>query len=234
MARKILKAKTSTTENKEISTKPVKRKRNKKLKSGDFPLVILTMGILIFGIIMVFSASYYTSINDAGNPYAYLIRDCAWACVGVVVMVIAATVDYHIYYKFAKPIMYVSIVLLLLLLTPLGIERNYAVRWLGVGEITIMPGELAKPAAIIFTSWFLSRNPKIIKSFTKGVLPLMLLCIVYAALIIIQPNLSTAITVCIIIVGIMFAAGLNYIYVGGVIGAGALGIVGLLTLRLMK
>lgn len=232
MARKILKAKakTSTTKNKETSTKPakVKRTKNKKLKSGDFPLVILTMGILIFGIIMVFSASYYTSINDAGNPYAYLIRDCAWACVGVAAMVFAATVDYHIYYKFAKPIMYISVILLLLLLTPLGIERNYAVRWLGVGGITIMPGELAKPAAIIFTSWFLSRNPKIIKSFTKGVLPLIVLCGVYAGLIIIQPNLSTAITVCIIIVGIMFAAGLNYIYVGGVIGAGALGVVGLL------
>lgn len=230
MAKKILKVKkkTKTSVNNMTATTPVRRTRSKKMKSGDFPLVILTMGILIFGIIMVFSASYYTSINDVGNPYAYLIRDVAWACIGVAAMFVTATIDYHIYYKFAKPIMYTSIVLLLLLLTPLGIERNYAVRWLGVGGITIMPGELAKPAAIIFTSWFLSRNPKIIKSFTQGVLPLIALCGVYAALIIIQPNLSTAITVCIIIIGIMFAAGLNYIYVGGAIGAGVLGVVGLL------
>ncbi|MFV0518516.1 MAG: putative lipid II flippase FtsW [Aminipila sp.] len=198
-------------------------KRKRRMKSGDFILVLITLGLVIFGIIMVFSASYYTSINKTGNPYAYLIRDTVWAMLGLAAMMVTATIDYRFYGKIAKPAMITVVVLLLLLFTPLGIERNYATRWLGVGGITIMPGELAKPAAIIFTAWFLSKDPKRIKSLTKGVLPLFLLCGVYGGLIIMQPNLSTAITVCIIIVGIMFAAGLNYVYLGGLLGIGAAG-----------
>lgn len=199
-------------------------KRKRKMKSGDYFLVLITLGLVIFGIIMVFSASYYTSINKSGNPYSYLIKDTVWAMLGLGAMLVTASVDYRFYGRIAKPIMIISIILLVLLFTPLGIERNYATRWIGVGGITIMPGELAKPAAIVFTSWFLSRNSKLIKSFTKGVLPLFILCGVYGGLIILQPNLSTAITVCIIIIGIMFAAGLNYIYLGGLVGVGALGI----------
>ncbi|MBE6035183.1 MAG: putative lipid II flippase FtsW [Clostridiales bacterium] len=199
-------------------------KRKRRMKSGDFILVLITLGLVIFGIIMVFSASYYTSINKSGNPYSYLIKDTVWAMLGLGAMLVTATVDYRFYSKIAKPVMIISVILLVLLFTPLGEERNYATRWLGVGGITIMPGELAKPAAIIFTSWFLSRDPKIIKSLTKGVVPLFVLCGVYGGLIILQPNLSTAITVCIIIIGIMFAAGLNYIYLGGLVGVGALGI----------
>ncbi len=199
-------------------------KIKRRMKSGDFVLVLITLGLVIFGIIMVFSASYYTSINKSGNPYSYLIKDTVWAMLGLGAMVVTASVDYRVYAKVAKPTMIISIILLLLLFTPLGIELNYAKRWLGVGGITIMPGELAKPAAIIFTAWFLSKDPKKIKSLTKGVVPLFVLCAVYGGLIILQPNLSTAITVCIIIIGIMFAAGLNYVYLGGLVGVGALGI----------
>lgn len=242
MAKKMLKAKNEKKTAKSAAgaaagTKTKQKKttnrrlKKKTMKSGDFPLVILTLGILIFGITMVFSASYYTSINDAGNPYAYLIRDAVWAAAGVVAMIVVANIDYHVFFKYAKPIMYISVVLLVLLLTPLGIERNYATRWLGVGGITIMPGELAKPAAIIFTSWFLSKDPGRIKSLTRGVIPLLLLCGVYAGLIIVQPNLSTAITVCIIIIGIMFAAGLNYVYLLGLMGAGVFGVGALLILN---
>jgi cell division protein FtsW len=200
------------------------RIRARKMKSGDFVLVILTLGLVIFGIIMVFSASYYNSINDAGNPYSYLIKDIVWAGMGLCLMLFTAVVDYRIYGKLAKPILVISIVLLVLLFTPLGIERNYATRWLGVGGITIMPGEISKMAAIIFVSWFLSRDSNLIKSFSKGVLPLLILCGVYGGLIINQPNLSTAITVCIIIIGIMFVAGINWFYLVGLIGSGALGI----------
>lgn len=199
-------------------------KRKRRMQSGDYILVLITLGLVIFGIIMVFSASYYTSINKSGNPYSYLIKDTVWAMMGLCAMLITASVDYRFYGKISKPIMIISLILLVLLFTPLGVERNNAARWIGVGGITIMPGELAKPAAIIFTSWFLSRDSRLIKSFTKGVLPLFALCGIYGGLIILQPNLSTAITVCIIIIGIMFAAGLNYIYLGGLVGVGALGI----------
>ena len=91
-----------------------------------------------------------------------------------------------------------------------------------------MPGEIAKPAVIIFTAAFLAGDPKRILSFTRGVLPLLLLMVVFGGLIIKQPNLSTAITVCGIIAGIMFLAGLQWRYILIAGGLGAAGVTALI------
>lgn len=203
------------------------KKRKKKMKSGDFILTILVLGLVIFGIIMVFSASYYSSISETGDPYAYLKDDIKWAVIGAFVMLIAALVDYRIYSRFAPVLLAVSLILLGLLFTPLGVTRNYATRWIGVGNFTLMPGEVAKICAIIFVAWFLSRDSRRIYSFFRGVLPLLALCVVYFTLIILQPNLSTAITICAIIIGMMFVAGLNLFYLLGIGGLGAVGVIAL-------
>lgn len=206
------------------------RGKKNNLKSGDFLLVILTMGLVIFGIIMVFSASYYQSINETsahgeGNPYAYLLRDLAWAALGFALMVFTAIFDYRKYRGIAVPALIISLILLVLLMIPgVGININGATRWLGVGGFTIMPGEIAKVALIIFVAWFLSEKPERIKSFTRGILPLFLICMVYGGLILKQPNMSTAITVVAIIILMMFIAGMNWMYCGGLIGLGAAGI----------
>lgn len=180
------------------------------LRSGDFLLVILTIALVIFGIIMVFSASYYQSINESesGSPYNYLIRDIIWAALGFVLMIITTALDYRIYRKIAVPALIISFVLLVLLLIPgVGHESNGAVRWLGVGGLTIMPGEIAKIALILFVAWFLSENPRRILSLTRGILPLFGLCGLYGGLILMQPNMSTAITVVAIVIVMMFVAG---------------------------
>jgi cell division protein FtsW len=203
------------------------KKRKPRMKSGDFILTILVMGLVVFGIIMVFSASYYSSISETGDPYAYLKDDIMWAIIGTIAMLVAASVDYHIYNRFAPMLLIISLLLLGLLFTPLGVTRNYATRWLGVGGFTLMPGEITKICAIIFVSWFLSKDKNRIHSFFRGVLPLLLLCGTYFGLIILQPNLSTAITVCAIIIGIMFVAGLNIFYL---VGIGAIGVIGVAAL----
>jgi len=202
-------------------------KVKRKIKSVDFFLIILTLGLVIFGIVMVFSASYYTAINKEGDPYYYLKRDLIWAAGGLLLMWLTTVIDYRFYAKTAPYIMAVSLVLLALLFTSLGETRNNATRWLGVGDYTIMPGEIVKIAIIIFTAWYLSKDPSRIRSFTRGVLPLVSLCLVCTLMIIKQPNLSTAITVSGIIFGMMFIAGLNIIYFIGVIGAGATVVSGL-------
>lgn len=203
-------------------------KNKKQLKSGDFLLTIIVLGLVVFGVIMVFSASYYSSISETGDPYAYLKDDIKWAVLGAIAMLFAAMFDYHHYQRFAPLLLAISILLLGLLFTPLGVTRNNATRWIGVGGFTLMPGEVAKICAILFVAWFLSRDLSRIKSFFKGVLPLFGLCGVYFGLIILQPNLSTAITVCTIIVGMMFVAGLNIGYLITIGGLGTAGILGLI------
>ncbi|MCI8648035.1 MAG: putative lipid II flippase FtsW [Firmicutes bacterium] len=206
------------------------RSKKSKLKSGDFILVILTVGLVIFGIIMVFSASYYQSINETsksggGNPYGYLTKDVMWAVLGFGLMLFTAVFDYRRYRKFAIPILIASFILLVLLMVPgIGHEGKGATRWIGVGSITIMPGEIAKIALIIFVAWFLSEKPQRIKSLTRGILPLFGICAVFGGLILIQPNMSTAITVVAIVILMMFVAGLSWLYCGGLVGLGAVGI----------
>lgn len=203
-------------------------KKIKRLGGGDFCLTCLTMALVIFGIVMVFSASYYVSISKRGTPYYWLRQDIIWAVGGTILFIFCSFFDYKWYKKLAVPAMAVSLILLVLVLIP-GISKSAkgAARWIPLGPITIMPGEITKIACIMFVAWFLSRRPDLIKSFTRGVLPLVMLLGVICALIMLQPNLSTAITVAGIIVGIMFVAGLNWFYVGGI---GAIGVAAVLAM----
>lgn len=202
-------------------------KRKAELKPGDFWLMLIVMILVIFGLIMVFSASYYYSISQAGNAYSYLLRHGLWVILGIGVMILGASIDYRIYRKAAVP--FVIIIGVLLILVPfIGTTVNGATRWLSIGPITIMPGELAKPAVILFTAWYLSEKSDRIKSAVRGILPLIALAGVYGALIIKQPNLSTAITVCGIVVAMMLVAGMKWRYFFGAAGIGAGGILSIL------
>ncbi len=204
-----------------------KVKRNNKkmtLRSGDFWLMLFTLMLVIFGLIMVFSASYYYSISRDGNAYSYLLRHGVWVVIGAGAMIFGAVFDYRRYKKLAVPALVLSVILLILVLTPLGQTTNGATRWIAIGPITIMPGEIAKLAAILFVAWFLSEDVNRIKSILRGILPLVGVAGVYGALIIMQPNLSTAITVCGIIVAMMLVAGLKWRYVITAGGAGVAGI----------
>ena len=201
--------------------KGIKVKKQKKAQM-DFIIIVCTIILVVFGIMMVTSASYYSALSE-GSAYYYLIRELIWVASGSVLMWLATVIDYHVYQRFGFVIMIISIILLVLVLTPLGVERNNATRWLGMGGITIMPGEVAKISVILFVAWFLSRKEEIILSFTKGILPLLFLAGVYGALIMKQPNMSTAMIVCVIILGMMFVAGLKWKYL---ISLGAMGVVG--------
>lgn len=208
-----------------VESKVKRNNRKMTLRSGDFWLMLFTLMLVIFGLIMVFSASYYYSISRDGNAYSYLLRHGVWVVIGTGAMIFGAVFDYRRYKKLAVPVLVLSVILLILVLTPLGQTTNGATRWIAIGPITIMPGEIAKLAAILFVAWFLSEDVNRIKSILRGILPLVGVAGVYGALIIMQPNLSTAITVCGIIVAMMLVAGLKWRYV---ITAGCAGVAGIL------
>ena len=211
-----------TSENNGTEQKPERLKSSRRksipLKPGDFALTALVMMLVIFGVIMVFSASYYYAISKEGTPYYYLIRDIIWAVVGTAAMMFMAVFDYHKTQKMAIPVLGVVIVLLLLVFTPLGVTINNATRWIGVGGATIMPGELAKPACILFVAAWLSHPRHSIRSFVRGVLPPLLVAGVAGVLIAMQPSTTTAATLIIIVFGMMFIAGMSWAYVGGAFG----------------
>ena len=196
----------------------------KRAKPCDFLIIVLVMMLVIFGVVMVFSASYYKSISEDGTPYSYLKKQAAFALTGCVLMYIASVMDYHVWRKIAPYLLFGSLVLLLLILTPLGITVNGSTRWIGVGPLTIMPGEISKVAVIVFVAFYLSAKPDRILSIFRGILPMLFLAGVFGFLIILEPNLSTAITVVGIVVGMMFLAGLKwrYLFLMGLLGGGGI------------
>jgi len=197
----------------------------------DMGIIFPTAILVIFGIVMVFSAGYYTTVNAYGDAFYYLKRQAAYVALGIVLMAAAARVDYHVYAgKFYWLWTIGSILLLGLLFTPLGVEVNSATRWFTLGPVNITPSELSKLAIIMFTATYLARNPRQVRKL-PGICVLLAVMLVHAALIIKQPNLSTAIVICAIMLGIMFVAGMHLQWYALGAGAGVLGVFYILNFR---
>ncbi len=200
------------------------------IKETDFWMLTVTIALVMYGLIMVFSASYYFSINENGNPFYYLIRDGIWVILGTGLMCFGIMVDYRKWNNktLILGLLAVCLMLLLVVFTPLGHTANNATRWIMVGPITIMPGEIAKMGMIFLIAWFCSENTRKIRSFTRGMLPILAVAGLFAALIIKQPNLSTAITLVGIVLVMMLVAGMRWIYIFVLTGAGAAGVMALI------
>ena len=201
------------------------------IKSADFFLLVLVLALVFFGLAMVFSASYYTSISESDNPFKYLLKDGLWVFIGLILMGIGMMIDYHAYANkfWAIGAVIVCFLLLIIVLTPVGTNLNGAQRWIYLGPVSIMPGELAKLGLIFFISWFYGKRPIRAHRLFSGLLPVFGLMLLFAALIIKQPNLSTAITVCGIVVCMQLVAGMHWGYVGFLAAMGGAGFAGLLT-----
>ncbi|MBQ6630568.1 MAG: stage V sporulation protein E [Romboutsia sp.] len=199
----------------------LKKQIDKNIKS-EFDSVIFytTMTLVFIGIIMVFSASFVQSAFKHGDSYYFLKRNTIYATLGFISMITISNIDYRFWKKNAKAIGIVSVVLLLLVLTPLGIKANGARRWLGFGAFTIQPAEIAKFATIIITAKLIEKRYDNMKSLTKGVLPILLIPGLFFALIMLQPNMSTAGTIILVTFVMIFVAGLNMKFVIAMFGSG--------------
>lgn len=197
---------------KSVKTKKAKVSSITKTTQCDFPIVILVTILTLFGVVMIFSASYYSSISQAGTPYQFLIKQGIFAILGFAIMYLMSNFNYHNIRRLSKPILLVTIICLLLLFTPFGVTANGSTRWLRIG-ITIMPGEIAKAAMIIFTAAYLSADIRRAKKL-KNLVIVLGLAGIFFILIDKQPNLSTALTVVMIAVGMCFLAGMQWRYIG--------------------
>ena len=178
----------------------------------DRLVLLLTIGLCIFGTVMVFSASFYQALNESGTPYSYLIRQLMWLGLGAIAMILFAVTDYHFWVRFWPIIYLVGLVLLIAVKIPgIGVTVNGATRWIRFGPITLMPGEWAKIGLIFFITGYYTRFQKNIdlNKFIPTYGPAAIAGSVYAGLIMLQPNMSTAATVVFIAAGMLVALGAN-------------------------
>lgn len=189
----------------------------------DMGYMITVIVLLVLGLVMVFSASYPSAYYQFGNGFYFIHKQLQWAALGVVAMLFTANFNYHKYAKLAFPLLLVSIVLLLAV-PFVGVTVKGAKRWLGIGNLTFQPSEVAKLAIIIFFAQSLSMHKDKIKKFGELVKYWAILGLFFA-LLLLQPHMSVCIiiglTACILL--LVGGARMRYfvyasipVFVGGV------------------
>ena len=202
-----------------------RREELKELARGpmDLPFLLLVLLLTGIGLVMLFSASFPRAYYKGLNPAYYLIRQGVFAVIGFCAMMAAGKFNYRRYRALAKPVLLIAIVLLILVLVPgVGLTRNNATRWLGVGELlTFQPSEVAKFAVVLYFADSISKKKDQMRTIRQGILPYVLILGIIAALMMKEPHLSG--TVLILGVGaiMMFVGGLRWGWVvAGVIAVG--------------
>ena len=161
----------------------------------DYSLFFAVIFLLLFGPIMVCSACSYESSLKFDDSSFYLRNQARATALGFLLMIVASRVDYHLFMKPALFFYLSSLALVLLVLTPLGVTRNGARRWLDIG-ISVQPAEAAKVGVILLFAAFLSKYGKKLTSTATGLFICMLAAGIPAALVLfITSNLSSAIII---------------------------------------
>jgi len=190
--------------------------------SVDRWLFTVTMLLVFVGLVMVFSASAVMARERFGSPYAFLSKQLIWAATGLVAMVVAMRVDYR---RYKNPALVFSLVGIttLLLISVFFLDRSHNThRWFRVGALSFQPSELAKPVLILFLAYFLEGRVKTMDDWRNTLMPAAAPLVVMLGLIVLQPDLGTAIACAGIAACILYVAGMRMRYFGYAFGASLL------------
>ena len=191
------------------------------MKKLDFLLLIPVLFLTLFGLFMIYDASSFVAFRDFADKYHYLKDQSFWILGGLFFLGFFSLFDYHRFYNLAVPIMVSSLVLLMLVFVPgVGIKLLGAHRWINLHFTLLQPSEFVKLSlAIYLSAWFSKKEKGVIWSF------LMLLGVILF-LIMLEPDMGTAMIVLAEGIAIYFLSGASVSYFLGIVTA--IGILGLI------
>jgi cell division protein FtsW len=182
--------------------------------SVDRWLFTVTMLLVFLGLVMVFSASAVMARERFGSPYAFLSKQLIWAVAGLVAMVVTMQLDYRRYKHPAIVFSFMGVTTLLLI-SVFFLDRSHNThRWIHLGGFSFQPSELAKPVLILFLAYFLEGRTKTIDDVRNTLVPAAAPVLVFLGLIVLQPDLGTAIACAGIAACIFYVAGMRMRYFG--------------------
>jgi cell division protein FtsW len=182
--------------------------------SVDRWLFTVSLLLVFLGLVMVFSASAVMAKERFGSPYAFALRQLAWAIAGLIAMLAAMRIDYR---RFRHPAVVFSLlgVTTLLLISVFFLDRSHHThRWFHIGAFSFQPSEVAKPALILFLAYFLESRIKFMDDWRNTLLPAVAPTVMFLLLIVAQPDLGTAIACAGITACMLFVAGVQLRYFG--------------------
>jgi cell division protein FtsW len=168
-------------------------------------LVLVTLGLVAFGLVMVYSASSARAALAADDPAYYLKRQALYALAGIVALVLLSRWDYRRLRYAVAPLVLVSFALLVAVLV-LGTPVNGARRWITFGPATIQPSEVAKLALAVWIAAYLTRHPAP-RSLGELLRPIGIIVGSAMALVLVEPDLGTAVGVAIMVAAVLVVAG---------------------------
>ena len=184
-------------------------------RKSAYILFLAVLGLLVIGIVMLFSTSAYAR-DSHGDVYFFIKRQAIWIGIGLVACIFAALVNYQFWQKTWWLWFAVALAALALCYIPhIGMRINGSRRWVGYGPITFQPSELAKIATIIFlAAWFARREKPDGNVFSGFIIPLAIIS-VPAALVLGEVDLGTTALIAATAFVVMFIAGTNPLWLGG-------------------
>jgi len=183
------------------------------MRNYDLPLVIATSILVGLGILMVYSAAIALVDGPRAGGYgrySYVMRQSAFAAIGVFLSAMVLTVPMTAWRKITIGLFCFAVFLLVIVLIPgVGRKVNNAMRWIPVGPVTFQPSELMKFAVILFTADYIIRKKQYLQSILRGFLPIAVILGVVAFLLLKEPDLGALIVIVAISMGILFLGGIN-------------------------
>jgi cell division protein FtsW len=174
-------------------------------------LTVVTAVLVVFGLAAVYGASSLVTTSGGQVGASFALRQALGAAVGGLLATILARLDYHVWQRFAWPLLGTVALLLVIPLLPfthaIAPTLNGARRWVDIGILTIQPSEIAKYAVVVWTAMLAAKKGDQIRTFRRGVLPFLVVLTPIVVLIFLEPNLSMA-----VLVGILGGAVANAQY----------------------
>ncbi len=198
------------------------------MRKTNLSLIIAVITISLFGLLMIYSASYVWAEYKFDDPFKYVKNQGMFLIIGIILMLLVSKIPFEKYYKYSSKIFAVCFILLILVLF-FGTERNGSKSWFGIGSFGIQPSEFMKLAMIIFTSKYLYNNRKDLGNIKKGVLPILGVTLIIFALIMLQPDFGTGVILVMGVIGLLFIGGVDIKFF---LKIGLLGIIGIVLLIL--
>jgi cell division protein FtsW len=181
----------------------------------DVTLAATLVGLIAFGVVMVYSASAVYANNMFGDGHHFLVRQTIFAAAAFVVLVVSARLNIGLLRRSTYPLLLMSIVLMVAVALGFGRSAGGATRWLAVGPVNVQPAELAKLAMIMWLAHSLAKKSNQMRTFSIGFLPHVLVAGLLMLLCLAQPDFGSAVMIALLTFVVLFAAGAKAGYLLG-------------------
>ncbi len=181
----------------------------------DVTLAATLVGLIAFGVVMVYSASAVYANNMFGNGFHFLVRQTVFACAAFVVLLVFTRIDIGLLRRSTYPVLLIAVVLMVAVALGFGRSAGGATRWLAVGPVNVQPAELAKLAMIMWLAHSLAKKSNQMRTFSIGFLPHVLVAGLLMLLCLAQPDFGSAVMIALLTFVVLFAAGAKAGYLLG-------------------